>query len=272
MSKLYTMDQKNTLELLKSRIFDFTKLPPPQNKIFTIDDNLILSRGNFMLLTGLPKVGKSLISSVIIAAALSNDTFFGIKVNRPTDKNIIALFDTEQGENDLFNAINRSIKLIEDKTGLTKKQIYFKLKSQINVFSMRQDDPEPILQMLECYLQNNKLTGLIIIDGLLDLVYNYNDEKEAKLLINFLKRVTKLYDVGIICIVHTGKTTGTTIGHVGAFADRYCQSNLEVIKENDTIILKDKLLRSSGVFKPIALTRSDNTIYEVDYITSEKKK
>jgi len=137
---------------------------------------------------------------------------------------------------------------------------------------MREDDPEPILKMLECYLQNNKLTGLIIIDGLLDLVYNYNDEREAKLLINFLKRITKQYDVGIIAIVHTGKTTGTTIGHVGAFADRYCQSNLEVIKENDTIVLKSKLLRSSKDFDPIALVRSENTIYQVDYITSEKKK
>jgi RecA-family ATPase len=225
-----------------------------------------------MLLSGLPKVGKSLISSVIIASALLNDDFFNIKVTREPDKNIIALFDTEQGESDLYNSINRSIELIENKTGATKKQIYYKLKNQINVFSMRMDDPEPILQMIEIYLQNNKTTGLIIIDGLLDLVYNYNDEKEAKILINFLKRVTKFYDVGIICVLHTGKSNGSTIGHVGGFADRYCQSNLEVIKENDIIILKSKLLRSSGDFEPIALSRNGNNIFQVDYITNEKKK
>jgi KaiC/GvpD/RAD55 family RecA-like ATPase len=266
------MNELNTLDLLKSRLFDFTKIPPLQNKILTIDDNLILSRGNFMLLTGLPKVGKSLVSSIIIAAGLIEDDFFSIKVKKSPDKNIIAIFDTEQGQNDLYNSINRSIQLIENKTGATKTQIYYKLKSQLNVFSMREDDPEPIQKMIETYLQNNKSTGLIIIDGLLDLVYNYNDEREAKILINFLKRVTKQYDVGIICVLHTGKTTGTTIGHVGGFSDRYCQSNIEIVKENEQIIIKPKLLRSAQNFEPIALVRNNDTVYQVDYITSEKKK
>jgi len=116
------MNEPKTLDLLKSRLFDFTQIPPAQNKIFTIDENLILSRGNFMLLTGLPKVGKSLISSIIIASGLIDEDFFSIKIKRAADKNVIAIFDTEQGQNDLFNSINRSIQLIENKTGATKKK------------------------------------------------------------------------------------------------------------------------------------------------------
>jgi len=267
------MNQNKTFELLKSRLFDYTTPPPPQNKILTIDDNLILSRGNFMLLSGLPKVGKSLISSIIVAAGLSDNEMFRIKVKRNSDKDVIAIFDTEQGNNDLYNSINRSFDLILKEIPITKKQLFYKLKSKLNVFTMRQDDPTPILEMLESYLQNHKSTGLIIIDGLLDLVYNYNDEKESKILINYLKRVTQLYDIGIICILHTGKTTGTTIGTVGAFADRYCQSNLEVLKgENNTIVLQSKLLRSSADFEPIALERTDNNVYLVDYIEPTKKK
>jgi len=263
--------KNETYNLLKSRLFDFTQLPPPQNKIFTINDNLILSRGNFMLLTGLPKVGKSLITSIIIASALSNNEYFKLKVNRPLDKNIIALFDTEMGYNDLYNSINNSFNIIINETGISLNKIYYNLKSFLNVFSMREDDPSPILEMIEIYLENNKKTGLIIIDGLLDCVYNYNDEKEAKLLINFLKRITKKFDIGIICIIHTGKTTGSTIGHVGAFADRYCQSNLEIIKENNTVVLKPKFLRSSRDFDPIAFERIENKIFEVDYISQKKK-
>jgi RecA-family ATPase len=261
----------DTLNLLKSRLFDFTKLPSPQNKIFTINDNLILSRGNFMLLTGLPKVGKSLITSIILAAGLSNTDYFKIKINRPLDKNTIALFDTEMGSNDLYNSINNSFNIIINEMGISKTKIYYELKSFLNVFSMREDDPEPILKMIEVYLENNKKTGLIVIDGLLDCVYNYNDEKEAKLLINFLKRITKKYDIGIIAIIHTGKTTGSTIGHVGAFADRYCQSNLEVLKENDTIVVKPKFLRSSKEFDPIAFQRINDKVLEVDYITKKNK-
>ena len=267
------MENSPVFELLKSRLFDFTKLPPKEHKILTIDDNTILSRSNFMLLSGAPKVGKSLYSSIIIAAALSDINFFKIKAKRYEDKPRIALFDTEQGATDLYYSINRSFELIQKATGLKQKELYYKLKSQIDVFTMRQDDPAPILSMLECYVKNNTSVGLIIIDGLLDLVYNYNDEKETKLLINFLKRVTQQYNIGIICVLHTGKTTGTTIGHIGSFADRYCQSNLEVIKnDNNTIMLKPKLLRSAADFEPICLNRNGSEIYEVDYVTEQPAK
>lgn len=266
------MENTKIFELLKSRLFDFTQLPPKEHKIITIDDNTILSRSNFMLLSGAPKVGKSLFSSIIIAAALSDLKFYRIKVKQYEDKPRIAIFDTEQGANDLYNSINRSFELIERETNFSKKDLYYKLKSKIDVFTMRQDDPAPILQMLECFIQNNTTTGIVIIDGLLDLVYNYNDEKETKILINFLKRITQQYNVGIICVLHTGKTTGTTIGHIGSFADRYCQSNLEITKENDNVVLKAKLLRSAKDFDPICLNRNGSYIYEVDYIEETPKR
>ena len=126
------MNQNKTFELLKSRLFDYTTPPPPQNKILTIDDNLILSRGNFMLLSGLPKVGKSLISSIIVAAGLSDNEMFRIKVKRNLDKDVIAIFDTEQGNNDLYNSINRSFDLILKEIPITKNQLFYKLKSKLN--------------------------------------------------------------------------------------------------------------------------------------------
>ena len=268
-----TMKNTETYALLKSRLFDYTKIPPKEEKILTVDDNTILSRGNFMLLTGAPKVGKSLYSSIIMASALSDLTLFRIKAKRFQDKPRIALFDTEQGETDLYYTIDRTFDLIGKQTNLTKKDLYYKLKSQLDVLSMREDDPAPILQMLETYIENNTTTGLFIIDGLLDLVYNYNDEKESKLLINFLKRITKKYKIAIICVLHTGKTTGTSIGHIGSFADRYCQSNIEITKNDiGTITLKPKLLRSAKDFEPICLTREKENIYEVDYITEVPKK
>jgi hypothetical protein len=68
--------------------------------------------------------------------------------------------------------------------------------------------------------------------------------------------------------LHTGKTTGTSVGHLGSFADRYCQSNLEIVKNTDinTINLKPKLLRSCGDFEPISLMRTSNgEIFQMAY-------
>lgn len=268
------MKKNITLDLLKSRSFDFTKIPPKDHKLITIQDNTILSRGNFMLISGLPKVSKSLFVSLFISSALADLNLYGIKAKRYPDKDRIALFDTEQGNSDLYNSINRSFNIIENETGIEKKKLYFSLKSKLDVFSMREDDPNVILEMLEVYLQNNTTCGIIFIDGLLDLVYNFNDERECKTLINFFKRITKQYKIGIVCVLHTAKTTGFTIGHIGSFADRYCQSNLEVIKTEDNIIvMQGKLLRSSGDFTPICLQRGNNNeILEVESFVPQKKR
>lgn len=256
--------QKTINELLKSRFYDYTKQPPKDSVLLEIDNNIILSRGNFILLSGAPKVGKSLVVSIILASFLNESRFFGIKGKRYADKDRMCIFDTEQGTHDLYKSTNRIFELVQIVQNLTIKQVYFYLKSKLDVFSFREDEPLQILQMIENFLQYNSTTGLIVIDSLLDLVYNYNDEKECKILINFLKRITKQYNIGVICILHTGKTTGTTIGHIGSFADRYCQSNLEVIKDKENVIIKAKLLRSAADFEPIILSRTNNKIIQID--------
>jgi hypothetical protein len=250
---------KYNLETLEQRRFDYTKVPPPEIKLLTIGENLILSRSNFALLTGAPKVGKSTFTSVILASAIARHPIFDIQLHRHEDKKRIALFDTEQANLDLYKAVDRVIQL----SGFKNQK-----PDTLDVFTLRKDDAPTIIKLIEFYLQNTPDCGVIFIDGLLDLVYNFNDEKECKMLIDFLKRVTAEYNIGIVAVLHTGKTSGQTVGHIGSFADRYCQSNLEITKEikKKTIDLKGKLLRSAGDFEPISLMRDgDGKLFQVTY-------
>lgn len=243
------------LESLDLRRFNFTIKPPEEVKVMTINDNLILSRSNFALITGAPKVGKSTFTTIMIASFISNKKIFDIHLMPNKEKPKIALFDTEQATYDLYKSINRMIVLAQN----------YQPKN-LDVFTLRKDDATTITKLLELYITTNLETGLIIIDGLLDLVYNFNDEKECKILIDFLKRVTAEYQIAIIGILHTGKTTGSTVGHIGSFADRYCQSNLEVFKEQNTINLKGKLLRSCGDFMPISVMRDEfGNLFQIGY-------
>jgi hypothetical protein len=247
------------INLLNSRRFDFTVLPPPEIKLLTIRNNLILSRSNFCILTGLPKVGKSTFTSAVIASAFNHSEVFDIKLSRHKDKPKIAWFDTEQSQYDLYKSVARTLQLANIST----------IPKDLDIFTFRKDEANGILKLIEYYLINNPKTGTIIIDGLLDLVYNFNDERECKILIDYLKRITAEYNIGIIAVLHTGKTTGATVGHIGSFADRYCQSNLEISKctqQVNTINLKPKLLRSAPDFEPISLMRNDeNIIFQVMY-------
>ena len=248
----------NILNSLNDRKFDFTVMPPPEVRVLTIRDNLILSRQNFALISGQPKVGKSTFTSSIIASAFSGYPIFDIQLHRHPDKKRIVLFDTEQSRIDLYKSIHQTVKLANIST----------FPDTLDVFSFRKDDAGQIMHFIQYYLENNPDCGTVIIDGLLDLVYNFNDERECKTVIDFLKRITAVNDIAIIGILHTGKSTGTSVGHLGSFADRYCQSNLEVIKDNEknTIDLKPKLLRSCGNFEPISLMRDERGMpFQVAY-------
>lgn len=249
---------ENLIQNLNSRKFDFTVMPPPEVKVLTVKENLILSRQNFALISGQPKVGKSTFTSAIIASGFAGIPIFDIQLHRHPDKRKVVLFDTEQSRVDLYKSIHQTVRLAGIST----------FPDLLDVYSFRKDDATLILHFIELYIKENPETGTIIIDGLLDLVFNFNDERECKQVIDFMKRITAENDIAILGILHTGKSTGTSVGHLGSFADRYCQSNLEVIRdtEKNTIDLKPKLLRSAGYFEPVSLMRDERGMpFQVSY-------
>lgn len=242
--------------------FDPTQTPSEQVKILTIQGKLILTRQNWSLIVGVPKAGKSTYSNIIMASACCQSELHGIQAHRYEDKPQFAHFDTEQAAYDMHFSSKSVLKLTNDKS----------LPKAYHIFKMRERGPEEIMQLIEIYLDNNPKCGFILIDGLLDLVYNFNDEKECKQVINWLKRITSHYDIGILCVLHTGKTSGQTVGHLGSFADRYCQSSLEVTKIDGGVLqMKPKLLRSSGDFIPMSIIRDEYTgeIKPIDYTELE---
>jgi archaellum biogenesis ATPase FlaH len=128
--------------------------------------------------------------------------------------------------------------------------------------------------MIDVYLENNKFTSVIIVDGLLDLLLNFNDEKESRLLIDYLKQITNKYNVLLIGVVHTGKKDNNTIGHFGSMIDRYAQSVIEIVKdkENNLFLMKSRLLRSSADFNDVAVMWNGREYIEVAAPPPPKRK
>jgi hypothetical protein len=106
------------------------------------------------------------------------------------------------------------------------------------------------------------------VDGLLDLCLDYNDPKETRLVTNWLKRITKQYDILLMGVLHLGKGQGETLGHLGSNTDRWSQSTMIVEKNKDAgqFVLKSKYLRSDGDFEPVAIMNFDGRWSQVPYI------
>lgn len=217
---------------------------------FVIDNNVIGSSGNFITFTGLPKSSKSTFICAFIASAISGRSVYDFNVLRypHLNKRRVALFDTEQSPYDFQNKAKliKRLSLLND--------IY----KDLDVFSVIEYDAIVILNMINTYLKENSDVAILIIDGILDLIDNFNDERQAKRLIKIIRRWAKKHEILIVTVLHLGKKDNMALGHIGSASSRYCQSELEVIKNKDsTFTLQPRMLRSAGNFNPINIYYSE---------------
>lgn len=258
-------EQTQTLQTkLLSRKYQPDYIPPQDQVIFTIQDKCIGTIQNFIVFSGLPKAGKSTFIAAMIASAFQGWDIFGMKLHFPVGRRRIAYFDTESSDFDFYRQIGK----IKKFCGLNG------LPEWADCFTVREDNPQEIRAMIKHYLETNPDCPVIVIDGLLDLLFDYNSEVESRKLVNYFKKLTKIHNCLFIGVLHQGKGTGAqTLGHLGSNTDRWAQSTLEIVKdrENNTFTLQPRFLRSSDDFKPVVLT-NDNGEWVSSSFESEKKK
>lgn len=233
------MIQHEILDVLNSRHFKENYEPPPENIILSINEKNIGCAGSFIIISGLPKAGKSTFLNAFISSNFKKEDIFGIEL-KTNEK--IGYFDTESSQNDFYNNLKRIKYMAKIKS----------FPENFNAYNTRLDSTLTNKILIEAYIIVHK-PKVVFIDGLLDLLDNYNDEKESRELIVWLKKITQENNILIIGVVHTGKKDNHTLGHFGSMVDRYAQSVLEVVKDKESGIftLKSKYLRSANDFPDI---------------------
>ena len=253
-------DVREITDLLQARRYHAANRPPAQAPIFTIQGKVIGCLQSYIVFSGLPKASKSTFVGAAAASALVPpfQGIWGMKLHLPTDRPRIGYFDTEMSSFDFYRQMDKIISLADKK----------KLPNHFDAFTMREDMPSKIRLMIEQYLIENKDCSCLIVDGLLDLCLDYNDPKETRLVTNWLKRITKQYDILLIGVLHLGKGQGETLGHLGSNTDRWSQATMIVEKNKDAgqFVLKPKYIRSDGDFEPVAIMNFDGRWSQVPYI------
>lgn len=241
------MAKSNLIQLLIDRHYKKGYKPSEEQILLKIDGKKIGTRSNIVTLSGLAKAGKSTFLTSIMASAYTWDNqVHSISLSPDKDKCNIGYFDTESSEWDFYNNINR----VQEQANLPELPISF------NAFSCREDDPEMIKKLIVEYLDSYP-SSIVIIDGVLDIMMDFNDNIESKKTVQWMKKITKQYNCLLIAVIHLARKETGLLGHFGAMLERYSQSVLEVVKDKDTKILelKPKLLRADADFNTIALDR-----------------
>ena len=139
----------------------------PPEVIIKIKESVIGTLGNFVVFSGLPKAGKSTFINALVASTFSEaGEHFGHRMRNRGQR--VALFDTESSEGDFYNNLERIKHIARRAT----------FPDWFNAFQLRRFDPNTIREMLELYIIKAK-PRIVILDGFLDIINNYNDDKDS---------------------------------------------------------------------------------------------
>jgi hypothetical protein len=196
---------------------------PPQ--ILWVGDCSIATFGNFSASTGKAKSKKTFNISAMVAAALINGTVLNYRATLPPDKRKIFYFDTEQSRYHCHNVMARILRL----AGLPADQN----NERLTFIGLREYTPVLRMALIDYALRNSEGYGLVIIDGLRDLMYDINNAKEATDIMTVLMAWTSAYNLHIHCVLHLNKNDSNTRGHIGTELENKAETVLVISKKKE---------------------------------------
>lgn len=194
--------------------------------------------GNFSAVQGGAKVGKTYFKSLLIASYIggnSNTYAANIKSHRNEEKQIID-FDTEQGEWHVHSGAKR----VDDMVGLIYEN-YFP-------YQLRELDVKERIEFIEhCLFIKYKNIGLVIIDGIADLVNDVNNPQESNALIQKLMSWSSELNIHILTFIHTNWDSDKATGHLGSSVGKKAETVCDLKRDKEYTNVKFMFCRGFGI-------------------------
>jgi hypothetical protein len=266
MEKRVTLDNfKEIWESLLIRASDEFEIPP---EVIRIEGTTISTLGNFSASTGKGKSRKSFNVSAIVASALTGRKVLNYEASFPEGKDRILYFDTEQSPDHCRTILRRINKLC----GYPEK----KDDDRIRFAFLRQETTLDRRDIIECALITEPNIGLVIIDGLRDLLFDINSSTEAAEVIGLLMRWSSQFNVHIHTVLHLNKGDDNLRGHIGTELNHKAETILQikVSEEDENISEVSASMVRDRKFPPFAFSIDDEgvPVLEEDYEFDPKPK
>lgn len=239
----------NILSASQIRAADTYETPP---QIIWIDNSTIATLGNFSASTGKAKSKKTFNVSAIVAASLAGKQVLNYRAHLPEGKQRILYVDTEQSRFHCHNVLARILRL----AGLPPTTD----SENLDFICLREYSPAIRIGVIDYALRQRKGYGLVIIDGIRDLMLDINSTSESVEVINKMMEWSSLYDLHIHCVLHLNKGDNNVRGHIGTEMSNKAETVLVISKSNDNPNISEvhALHIREKEFKPFAFTVDDN--------------
>lgn len=219
---------------------------PPQ--IIWIENSTIATLGNFSASTGKAKSKKTFNVSAIVAASLAGKQVLNYRAHLPEGKRRILYVDTEQSRFHCHNVLERILRLAGLPTTTDSENLDF--------ICLREYSPAIRVEVIDYALRQGKGYGLVIIDGIRDLMLDINSTSESVEVINKMMEWSSKYNLHIHCVLHLNKGDNNVRGHIGTEMSNKAETVLVISKNNERPSVSEvhALHIREKEFKPFAFT------------------
>ena len=213
--------------------------------------------GNFSASIGKAKSKKTFNVSAMVATAISDNRALNYDVDLPEGRDKILYVDTEQGKSHCLRVFRRILKL----AGLPQDSECDKL-----IFlSLRKYKPEERIRIIEDAITNINGIGLVVIDGVRDLLYDINSPSEATEIISKLMKWTDEHQFHLHTILHQNKADENARGHIGTEINNKAETVIQVEKDKDDSDISTVLPihTRAAEFEPFAFRINEDALPEL---------
>lgn len=215
-------------EAEKLRLRPSDKVEPPivvwKQKTQTGDDAYLGTLGDFSLIIGKAKSKKTFLLSLITSISLNSGTIGNLSGSLPANKKTILYFDTEQS--DWY--IHKHLKRICALSNIPEPE-------NLRLYMLRIKTPSERFELIDKLICNTPNIGLVVIDGIRDLITSINSEEEACEIATKLLYWTTKYKIHIVTVLHQNKGDDKARGHIGTELINKAETVLSVTKDMDNV-------------------------------------
>lgn len=214
---------------------------PPEECLLEIDGVGFFPKGDICAIKAKQKQGKTNAISIMVAAILCGK--WG-QLKAALSNARVMVIDTEQKPADTQLVYNRTLAI----AGLPKKDMFERFRT----FNFRALTREEKIEAVKLAIMEYK-PDIVFIDGIVDLMGNFNEVDDSKQIIDELMRLSSKevsgVDIAIVCVLHTNKATDdhNMRGHVGTMLAQKSGTVLEVKKDNGIITVSNSDSRHKEV-------------------------
>ncbi|WP_288428938.1 AAA family ATPase [uncultured Spirosoma sp.] len=179
--------------------------------------------GNFSLIIGKAKSRKTFVVGIAIAAAVKQDRILSrFTGSLPADRQTVLYFDTEQGR----YHVQRAVKRICDLCSIAEP-------TNLKTYSLRSVPTLTRLEAIRWAIYHTPDVGLIVIDGIRDLVFDPNDPVTAAQCASNLLKWTEELQVHILTVLHQNKGDTNARGHLGTELVNKAETVISISRDNE---------------------------------------